>query len=490
MEVTRDSSGRPTRVYLKATHLYFVGFFVFMVVTAVMLALPSPYHWIPFVLVAGLLFVAAAVKFPFAGLLAYLIIFFLNPNELFPIMSRIPVPYEKIIAVLVITGLTLNIAFVRKRFELFHLDYAFLALLAAAFVSILGASDLQTAWNQFFKFFRIFLVYVLLVRIVDTPGKLKAVIVLYALSVAFLAISSAILYYTGEFEFKQGIQRARSLGDDYVDPNTMSNSLIMGIPFLFYVAKAHKSFLLKLLMLTMLLSCLWTIILTGSRGGMIGALVVMLLIGWHSRHRIRAMAAVLAVVAVVAATMPGQYQERFLTILAVGEEDEYGAGASAYGRINGLILGFQFLLQNPLTGIGIGNFRWHHRASGGDWTDAHNLVGKLVGELGLLGVIAFIFFLLRYVQNIKYVRWKYLESDSSPDFVFYMTEAVKLGLIMLFVQGLFSHNLYRFNWYIFAGFLAVMANLVKLRFEGEKPAEKTAVESPTGEAASPARRRD
>ncbi|MDH4157032.1 MAG: O-antigen ligase family protein [candidate division Zixibacteria bacterium] len=490
MEVTRDSSGRHTRVYLKAAHLYFAGFFVFMVISALMLALPSPYHWLPFILVAGLLFVAAAVKFPFAGLFAYLLIFFLNPNELFPIMSRIPLPYEKIIAVLVITGLAINIAFVKKRFELFHLDYAFLALLAAAFVSILGASDLQTAWDQFFKFFRIFLVYVLLVRIADTPGKLKAVIVLYALSVAFLAISSAVLYYSGEFEFKQGIQRARSLGEDYVDPNTMSNSLIMGIPFLFYLAKAHKSFLLKLLMLSMLGCCLWTIILTGSRGGMVGALVLMLLIGWHSRHRIRAMAAVLAVVAVVAAAMPEQYQERFLTILTVGQEDEYGAGASAYGRINGLILGFQFLLHNPLTGIGIGNFGWHHRASGGDWTDAHNLVGKLVGELGLLGVIAFTFFLVRFVQNIKYVRWKYLESDSPPDFIFYTTEAVKLGLIMLLVQGLFSHNLYRFNWYVFAGFLAVIANLVKIRFEGRKPAGETAVETPTGEASLPAGQHD
>jgi O-antigen ligase len=118
------------------------------------------------------------------------------------------------------------------------------------------------------------------------------------------------------------------------------------------------------------------------------------------------------------------------------------------------------MLINPITGVGIGNFGWYHASIGEDWTDAHNLVGKLVGELGLLGVAAFIFFIIRFVQNIKYIRMKYLKSDKPPDFLFYITEAIRIGVIMLFVQGMFGHNLYRDNWYLFAAFTVIMVNIL------------------------------
>jgi len=392
-----------------------------------------------------------------------LFLFFVDPNTLFPVLNDIPVPYEKIIAIMVISGLILRIAFIDKTLRLYYLDYAFLALLAVAFMSIIPASDLQTAWNSFVKFFRIFLVYFLIVRIANTKNKLNSVLILYIISIGFLAVSSTWLYYSGEFEFKQGIQRAHSLGEDPIDPNTMATSLILGLPFMYYMIKANKNLIIKVFMTALMVACLWTIVLTGSRGGMVGAAAVLMLFGWQSKHRSIAVVVALCALLAFVAVMPGQYRDRFMTIFSVGSDDAHGAGASAYGRINGLILGFQFMLSNPLTGVGIGNFSWQHRASGGDWTDAHSLVGKLVGELGLLGVAAFSLFIFRFIRNIKYIRMKYYSNDWKPDLVFYMTEAIKIGLIMLFIQGIFGHNLFRDNWYIFAAYSVVLANLVTAR---------------------------
>jgi len=141
-------------------------------------------------------------------------------------------------------------------------------------------------------------------------------------------------------------------------------------------------------------------------------------------------------------------------------------GASAYGRINGMILGFKFLLKNPATGVGINNFGWHHaHTEGGDWTSAHSLIGTLIGELGLLGAAAFIYFIIIFIQNIKYIRQKYFSTDLRPDFIFYMTEAIKVSLVLLFIQGFFGHNLYRDNWYFMASFIIILTCLVKKKLK-------------------------
>jgi O-antigen ligase len=176
----------------------------------------------------------------------------------------------------------------------------------------------------------------------------------------------------------------------------------------------------------------------------------------------------MVVVVSVGVMMPQQYQDRFMTIFHVGAHDKNGAGESAYGRINGFILGWKFFLHNPLTGVGIGNFGlWHHREPGGDWTDAHNLIGKLVGETGILGIVTFFWFILRFARTIKSTRRAYWDSDWGPDYVYYLSEAVKIGLIMLFVQGIFGHNLYRDNWYFFAAFMVTAAKFISERQQAE-----------------------
>ena len=261
----------------------------------------------------------------------------------------------------------------------------------------------------------------------------------------------------------------------------MATSLILGIPFMYYMAKAHRNLLLKLFLFSLIGSCFWAIILTGSRGGMVGAIVVLMILTYQSRHKVIGFVIAAMVFAIVAVLAPDQYKDRFMSIFHVtasAEEDEFGAAESARGRINGLILGFKFLLKNPITGVGIGNFGWHHHMEpGGDWTDAHNLIGKLVGELGFLGIAAFTFFITRFVQSIRYVKRTFFERGWQSDFLFYMTQAVLVGLIMLFVQGMFGHNLYRDNWYVYAAFIVIISKLVEQRLQSEQKRPQALVET-------------
>jgi len=476
---TLHRSRQSSRSYIQTKHLAYALLAAAIVACSAMLMLPSPFYLVPFGLIGIAIFILGTLFF-------YLIIFFMNPNEIFEFLQYVAFPYEKIIAALVMASLFIHIAMIKKEFKVYYIDVALTAFLMAAGISILGAEDLQASYDAWQQFFRIFLVYLLIARIVETPKQLKAVIFLFIISIGFLAISSTIQYYRGEFEVRQGIARLHSFGGGLIDPNTLATSLILGLSLMFYMAKAHRNLLLRLFMYGLMGSCIWAVILTGSRGGMVGGIAVLGLLVWHSRHKVVGAVVAVAVLVALGVSMPQQYSDRFMTIFHVGESDVDGAGASAYGRINGLILGFKFFTKNPITGVGIDNFGlWHHREPGGDWTDAHNLIGKLVGELGLLGVITFFFFVYRFSKTIAGVRQKYRDNDWDPDFLYHLSEAIKIGLIMLFVQGLFGHNLYRGNWYFFAAFVVTVAKLVEMRMERERTIEQADIPPLTAETERP-----
>ena len=149
------------------------------------------------------------------------------------------------------------------------------------------AGDIGRAWDSFFEFFKVFLVYFFVSRIANTPKRMNAIVWLYLLSLGLVAGYSIQNYYAGHFIIRMGIQRAVGLGGtegNYSDPNSLSNTLVLGLPFLFFMARYYKTRLKKLLLYGILPMVLWTIVLTGSRGGMIGVIFVSLFIAFSSRH--------------------------------------------------------------------------------------------------------------------------------------------------------------------------------------------------------------
>jgi putative inorganic carbon (hco3(-)) transporter len=448
---------------IKATHLPYIGVIVAAVVGSIGTALLSwPFNLIPIGIVVAVIFITLALKFPMFGLYTYLIIFFFKPNEFFPTGAYFP--YERLFQLVVVISLALSIAQGKIRLILYRLDWAFLGFCLAVIVSIPTGSDIYRGKLILYNLLDLFLIYLLIVRICRTESNLKAIIWLYVASVMFLSITTINGYYTGDYEIRQGVMRAHSIAGQYAsyaDPNSLASSLMLGMPFTVVLFKTYRNVFVRVLLISALIVSIWTVVLTGSRSGMVTTIMTLMLIAWHSRHRGMALALASITILVFAALAPHQYVDRFKTIFAIYDaKDEFGAGASARGRINGLVLGIEFMLEKPITGIGAGSFPLEYRKRGGDWSDAHNLIGKLTSELGLVGVFAFSFFIWRYTGYIRSIRERLKKLNWPKGFVYHVRDAVKICLIMLFVQGLFGHNLYRFNWYIFAAFILILSNIV------------------------------
>ncbi len=452
-------------------HIFYISVVLISIASGFALSLPAPYNLIPFGVILGAVFMITTFKYPMVGVYLYMFIFFFRPQEWTPIQ----LPYEKVIALVIIMTLLMHITFRDKKFDLFQIDKALLAFMAVCFVSIIFSGDIMYSWDVFFEFFKIFLVYVFASRIANTPKRFNSIIWLFVLSQVFLAVSTSYNYYTGGAQLSMGIDRATGLaGADgaYSDANSVANSLVLGIPFIYFLMKFHKSTLMKLFLIGVLGITCWTIIITGSRGGMVGVIIISMLLAYTTKYRTISTIGAIGLLAVFIVFMPSQYRERFSTIFHIYEEDGSGAAESAQGRIDGLVKGVVFMSQKPVFGCGIGSFKWENRQQYGIWLDAHNMLGKLMGELGLMGLLTFGFFLYIIFKTLQMIKYIYHKYEWEYDFERAMIDGISYSFIMLAFQGLIGHNLFRFNWYIYACFVVIITMIVNQRIEMAKLAEK------------------
>ena len=463
----KENIGFIPSVVIGRQHLILAAFAIFCAICASLLILPTPFNLIPFIIVFGIIFLFLSIRYPMIGIFIYMIIFFVRPQELFPHVAIFSYPYEKIVAIIVIANLVLDYAINGKKIKLFAMDKAMLGILLVTFVSIGTSIWISWAWTNFERFYKTLLVYFFMSRLLDTDRKFDWIIWLYIISSGFIAASSTINYYQGHYQTTMGIQRAVGLGEGaYGDPNSMATTLVLAMPFVFYVAKAYKNRLLKLLLMGVLATLIWTVIITGSRGGMLGAAFAVMVIAWHSRQKVIATVAAAMVILLALAVMPEQYSQRLTTILNYDDtSDESGAAESAQGRIKGIKVGFEILMKRPLAGVGIGCFSIYNHQYHGSSLNPHNLLGQLMGDLGFLGLAAFAFMTYMMAKHVKYIKARYEEKNWPKDVNYHVAQSVKVSLYSLYFLGLFGHNAYRFNWYIFACFLAIAANLVDKRLQ-------------------------
>ncbi len=463
--MARIHTGSTSATFITKKSLLYILFFAVIVIFAHLLLVPWPYSLIPFGVIGGSVFLFLTFRYPIIGLHFYLLFFLIRPQELFPNLAVMHYPYEKFIGIVVIISLVFSYLVRGKNFELFDVDKGVLSFVLAVALSVPVAVWVGGAKDEFIIFFKIILAYLFIARVTDTQGKFKSVIWFYVLSVGFIAISSMINYYLGNYEYTMGIQRAAGLGGEqglYSDPNSTASTLVLGMPFIFHTMKAYRRLSVRIFLGLLFLSSLWTVVITGSRGGMLGAILMLLMIGWKSRHRMLSIVAVFFTILVFAAVMPEQYVERFASIARYNElDDETGASESAQGRIKGLKVGLEILYHRPLTGVGIGCFTVYNHDHHGSWLQPHNLVGQLAGEVGFIGILAFIYFIYKLTSNITFIRRMLKRHGLEDHFNYHIATAAKISLILLFFLGMFAHNLYRFNWYLIASFVAIMTRLTE-----------------------------
>jgi len=361
-----------------------------------------------------------------------------------------------------------------------HAAYAAFALaVACCWIASPWADKGQNVVEDWFK---IVVFYFLLVTTVHSEKQLKLVAVGFLAVMGFYLLHSFREYLGGRFTYRMGISRMIGVDTTLGDPNSFGASIVFSLPLVaaFWKANLGAKYGKPLLAGYVGLASL-CILLTGSRSSLLGLLVWFLIIIWRTKYRTAAFAAFALAAPLAFIALPDELQTRFETIVnpEVGPKN---AQESGQGRLNGLLTGFDLWASNPLTGIGPGAWR----PATGSSIESHNLYGQLLGETGTFGGLAFLAILACYWRNMRYVKRARQDApDESNDLVYTLPASIGVAVFLLLFMGNFGHNLFRFTWLWYGGFLIVARHCVAVRIaeEAMEPAaeyDAEEVEPPRG----------
>ncbi len=326
-------------------------------------------------------------------------------------------------------------------------------------------------WNAYGQpivedWLKIVVFYCLLVTCVYDEAGLKRVAVGFLSVMGLYLLHSFREYLGGRHTYRMGIARMIGVDTTLGDPNSFGASIIFALPIVVALWKSEVGGRLGRWLLTgyVGLSSL-CILLTGSRGSLIGLLVWFTIIIWRTKYRTKALAGFVIAAPLAFVALPESLQTRFETIInpEVGPKN---AQESGEGRIKGLTTGLQLWANNPLAGIGPGAWRPATHSK----IESHNLYGQLVGETGTLGLFGFLAILYCSWKNLRYIRRVRRDMPHCEnDLIFTLPRAVGTALFLLLFMGNFGHNLFRFTWLWYGGFLIIARYCVARRVANWEP---------------------
>jgi len=335
----------------------------------------------------------------------------------------------------------------------------------AAFAAAVAACWVMSPWMERSQpvvedWFKILVFYVLLVTTVHDERGFRRIVVGFLAVMGLYLLHSFREYLGGRHTYRMGIARMIGVDESLGDPNSFGASIVFALPFvaaLWRTGLGGRMGHLALLGYTGLSGL--CILLTGSRSSLLGLLVWFAILMLGHKKRMLWITLFLAAAPLAFVALPDSLQNRFETIInpEVGPKN---AQTSGEGRLYGFVMGFELWAQSPLSGVGPGAWR----PATGQPIESHNLYGQLVGELGLLGVLSFGAVLVGFALNLMRVREiRKAYPEWSNDLLLQVPSAVMTALFLLLFMGNFGHNLFRFSWIWYGGFLIVARYCLEAR---------------------------
>ncbi len=321
-------------------------------------------------------------------------------------------------------------------------------------------------------------VALLVVALLRTGRHLERTVWVIVLSGGALAALGVVQYVTGSFSNEFGgfaqasIKNIASGQDDFrisgpiADPNHWAQALLVVSALALGRARRSRTWQVRWLAAGVLLASVLAIVFSFSRGALV-ALALTAVIGVCLRPPPAWSLALLGVVAVLALPLlPAGYVDRLgqLAQAVPGISDGRTGEASLSGRFSALIAGRDMALDQPLLGVGAGQFAARYReyslGLGIDTTEGgvqpHNMYLEVAAETGYVGLLTWGAVLGVTLQRLYRGRMALRRRGRLHEAG--LLEDLALGLVAYLLGGLFVHNAYpRLYWLLIGTALATPA---------------------------------
>jgi hypothetical protein len=316
---------------------------------------------------------------------------------------------------------------------------AIVVMTALALATIPIAKDPALAWDKFNDpYIKAVVIFIVLVNVVRTRQRLMNMMWLSFGIGIYLSYSALDMYMSGKFTVEQ-YRVAVDVGGMFGNPNEMAMHFVMMTPLVITLGMASKSRLMRWMYFTMGAMFIGANMVTYSRGGFLGLLGCSAVLAWKLGRKYRLNVTIVSIVvgliAIVAA--PGNYGLRMLSIFVPGLD----AVGSSDQRRELLIRSLWVTARNPW-GIGIGNFP----IVGVRNLQSHNAFTQVSAELGILGLIAYLVFMISPFRKLSAIERTLFDADTHNWF-YYVSIGLQASIVGYMISSFFASVAY--NWFIY-----------------------------------------
>jgi len=246
---------------------------------------------------------------------------------------------------------------------------------------------------------------------------------------------------------------------DVINPNELGFVIVTIIPFLHYIV-FPRNLKFKFLYIFLMPLLFYALVLTMSRGAFIALLVIGFFIFKDSKRKSRLLVVTVIGIFLAFSMMNSVQRDRYLSLV---DRDVEG-GASADGRIRGMIKEFELGLTRPIVGHGLGTTPEAKTHKLGRSQASHNLYAELIIELGIIGFTIFMGFLVRSARQLFILKRRLELSARSKngDFLFQMNKVLICLFWMYAIYSLNYWGLSQYYWYLLGGLTIVLGRLASL----------------------------
>ncbi|HBB98175.1 MAG TPA: hypothetical protein DC054_22550 [Blastocatellia bacterium] len=383
--------------------------------------------------------------FSFAALFVFTIVLYARPAEFYP--SAITNSLALIIGIVTLacfipTQISLEGKLTARPSEV----NLVLLFMLSGLLSIPLAIDPAIAWTEFSgTFVRGILIFIIIINVVRTPRRLKALLFL-SVATAIVLSAQAMNDYRLGLMTVEGYRAAGRGTGIFGNTNDMALHLATMLPISVSFFFGTRSPLKKTLHAACAAAMIFGIVLSYSRGAFLGVLVVFVFfavkIGRRSKVEIAALLVAAAAALIVLA--PTGYGDRLLSIFMPGLDPN----GSADSRRGELLRSIYVALRHPLLGIGMGNYQPNMSYKG---LVTHNSYTQVASEMGMIALVLYTTFIVAPMRKLAVIaRQTFIAREHSQ--FYYLALGLQASLLVFMISSFFLSVAYGWNVYYLVGY--------------------------------------
>ncbi len=405
-------------------------------------------------------------------LATFLIFVYVRPYEFLPLLFIIQTKINLARILIIISLIFCFFERSRKSFIIKEPSFRLFLSLQLLAVALIPFAYWQYNSFQYWSnsFLKVFITFLLITIAANNERKISLLINTIFWCCSFVALRVVVSFWVGNVIIAHdGTPRVvgvSTLASN--NPNDIALVLAMAIPIGLYLTYVNRSKFKKLLFLSSTIFIGYAVLYTGSRGGYLGVLtgIIAFFSLIYRRRKFKLVMFVLCAALILLTVLPGEYKSRFMSIF---DSEGYSYTNERVGRVAIWKRGLLAFRSNPL-GVGIKNFSLAEGAQKqeegviGKWMVAHNAYIQIGVELGVLGLILYLFFLISGFMSVK--RIVYYAQKLKNYRYHILAYGLTASLVTFMISSMFLSVAYYWNQYIFIAILVALKNV--LRKEAEK----------------------